>query len=267
MSPLAPSETQTPAAPRPPAPAAQPPVSISILHWPLLMSPRKTPLPQKHVSVLDFPEDPTGDLEGIYLTRFNIFVKCYSFLSQFSDHRSCCCLGLLIPNLRPPRAQAHGTSVHAGLPQATFPLLTEGEQIPSSPGAGPHSSWPQRPAAAPKEPPLPDPLPAVPSKRCKNPLSLHLYTCMGGQWRQNQRQRCRRGLGQSPQRKRSCLFQSPEARLGEGGSTLPHSPEAYRPQPSTDLPTSPPALVTSLALARKRHGARYQHAGPGGPGQ
>ena len=214
---------QMPAAPRPPAPVAQPPASISILHWPLLMSPRKSPLPQKHVNVLDFPEDPTGDLEGIYLTRFDIFVKRCSFLSQFSDHSSCCCLGLRIPNLCPPRAQAHGTSLHPGLPHATLLLLTEGEQIPSSPGAGPHSSWPQRPAAAPKEPPLPDPPPAVPSRRCKNPLSLHLYTCMGGGWRQHQT-RVQERAGPAPPEEEVLSVSVPRGQAGRGGQHLAPQP-------------------------------------------
>lgn len=43
---------------QPPAPVPQPRVFISILNWPLFMSSKKNPLPQKPVSILGFPGTP-----------------------------------------------------------------------------------------------------------------------------------------------------------------------------------------------------------------
>lgn len=106
----------------PPAPVAQPPVSVSILHEPLSPSTTKNPLPAMPASILDFPRG-----EGLPHALGNL--RSVFFLSQSGDHHSHCHLG----TLHPPSAQPHWVPPHPGPPRATPPLLHKGEQIPPSP--------------------------------------------------------------------------------------------------------------------------------------
>lgn len=73
------------------------PLGLQLL-WPSLQSPfpaphvhQKESTPSKACEHSRLSEDP---MERTYFTHFEIFVKCCSFLSQFSDHSSHCHLGL-----------------------------------------------------------------------------------------------------------------------------------------------------------------------------
>ena len=118
-------QIQMPGAP-PPA-VAQPPASTAVLHWPLLMSPRKSPLPQKHVNIRDFLEDPTGELEKLYLT-FEIFAKHCSFSHSAVTTSS---PGLCLPGAQPTRPPATQASP---MPLCSCSLNGSGFPLPQEPG-------------------------------------------------------------------------------------------------------------------------------------
>lgn len=180
---------------QPPAPVPQPRVSISILNWPLFMSSKKNPLPQKPVSILGFPGTPLQSWkEGFVSHTSKTFVKCHSVFSQLRE--PIVTWAPLMSNLHLPRLSAAGSCLPASL-RPHCSCCIKGSRCPLP-------AWAQKPASALKEPPKQfsakqsfpswSPCQLLPADAVGSQLSLHPAPAWPGS-ALGTRAGCGRGLG------------------------------------------------------------------------